>query len=55
MRQGARALHRAGRAGDRDRRVHDANIFDLNSKYAEIWASDEALEYLGQTSAQRPT
>ena len=41
--------------GDRDRRVHDANIFDLKSKYAEIWTSGEALEYLDQTSAQRRT
>jgi maleamate amidohydrolase len=32
--------------GDRDRRVHDANIFDLKSKYAEIWGSPEAVAYL---------
>ncbi len=32
--------------GDRDRRVHDANIFDLKSKYAEIVGSGEAISYL---------
>lgn len=32
--------------GDRDRRVHDANIFDLKSKYAEIVSSDMATAYL---------
>ncbi len=32
--------------GDRDRRVHDANIFDLKSKYAEIVGSAEAEAYL---------
>lgn len=32
--------------GDRDRRVHDANIFDLKSKYAEIVSSRTALLYL---------
>jgi len=32
--------------GDRDRRVHDATIFDLRSKYAEIWTAADALSYL---------
>ena len=32
--------------GDRDRRVHDANVFDLKSKYAEIVRSDVARAYL---------
>lgn len=32
--------------GDRDCRVHDATIFDLRSKYAEIWDCDRALSYL---------
>lgn len=32
--------------GDRDRRVHDANIFDLKSKYAEIVSSNAAVVYL---------
>ena len=32
--------------GDRDRHVHDANIFDLKSKYAEIVTSDASTVYL---------
>ncbi len=32
--------------GDRDRRVHNANIFDLKSKYAEVVGSAEAEAYL---------
>ena len=32
--------------GDRDRRVHDANIFDLKSKYAEIVTGVAATAYL---------
>lgn len=32
--------------GDRDRRVHDATIFDLRSKYAEIWDCNKAIAYL---------
>ena len=36
--------------GDRDRAVHDANIFDLRAKYAEIVDSDWAIDYLGTLS-----
>ena len=32
--------------GDRDRGIHDATIFDLRNKYAEIWKASEALSYL---------
>ncbi len=32
--------------GDRDPRVHDANLFDLNAKYADVIGLDEALSYL---------
>jgi maleamate amidohydrolase len=31
--------------GDRDRRVHDANIFDLRAKYAEIVTTDAMIGY----------
>jgi maleamate amidohydrolase len=37
--------------GDRDRRVHDATIFDLRSKYAEIWDCSRAIAYLGTLGA----
>lgn len=33
--------------GDRDRRPHDANLFDLSHKYAEVVGVDEAVTLLG--------
>jgi len=33
--------------GDRDVRPHEANLFDLQAKYAEVISEDYALEYLG--------
>jgi nicotinamidase-related amidase len=32
--------------GDRDPRVHEANLFDLNAKYADVVGLDEALAAL---------
>jgi len=32
--------------GDRDRRPHEANLFDLNAKYADVVAVDEVVAYL---------
>jgi maleamate amidohydrolase len=32
--------------GDRDPRPHDANLFDLQAKYAEVVGEQEAVEYL---------
>lgn len=32
--------------GDRDRRVHDANLFDLDAKYADVVGEDDALAAL---------
>jgi maleamate amidohydrolase len=32
--------------GDRDPRPHEANLFDLQAKYAEVVSSDTVLEYL---------
>jgi maleamate amidohydrolase len=37
--------------GDRDRRVHDATIFDLRSKYAEIWDCSKAIAFLATLGA----
>jgi maleamate amidohydrolase len=34
--------------GDRDERVHEANLFDLNAKYADVVGESEALAYLRQ-------
>lgn len=33
--------------GDRDRRPHDASLFDLSRKYAEVVGLDEAITLLG--------
>lgn len=40
--------------GDRDRRVHNANIFDLAAKYATVVNSEAALSYLARTGLSRP-
>lgn len=37
---------------DRDARVHEANLFDLNAKYADVVGLDEALVYL-ETKGER--
>jgi maleamate amidohydrolase len=33
--------------GDRSAAAHDANLFDLQAKYAEVMSLDSVLEYLG--------
>lgn len=35
--------------GDRDARVHEANLFDLNAKYADIIGIEEAIAHLAMT------
>lgn len=37
--------------GDRDRRVHEANLFDLAAKYADVVTSDEVFSWLGKQAA----
>ncbi|WP_419924141.1 isochorismatase family protein [Candidatus Poriferisocius sp.] len=32
--------------GDRDQRVHEANLFDLDAKYADVVSEREVLDYL---------
>ena len=32
--------------GDRARAVHEANLFDLQAKYAEVWGLEQAKAYL---------
>jgi len=34
--------------GDRTPEVHNANLFDLNAKYADVISEREALEHLKQ-------
>ena len=36
----------ADAVGDRDPRPHEANLFDLQAKYAEVVSEDEAIKYL---------
>lgn len=36
--------------GDRDPIVHDANLFDLAAKYAEIVSTDDAVDYLSRSA-----
>jgi nicotinamidase-related amidase len=39
--------------GDRSRAQHDANLIDLQAKYADVIALDEALALLGATAQDR--
>jgi nicotinamidase-related amidase len=38
--------------GDRDQRVHDANIFDLGAKYADVVRSDAVEAYFRKLAAR---
>jgi len=37
--------------GDRDAKVHEANLFDLDAKYADVVTEAEVLEHLGSLEA----
>lgn len=34
--------------GDRDTRVHDANLFDIRHKIGEVWGMGRVEEYLAR-------
>jgi maleamate amidohydrolase len=34
--------------GDRHQAPHDANLFDMNAKYADVVSEQEALAYIGK-------
>lgn len=36
--------------GDRDRRAHEANLFDINAKLADVWSEAEVLKALNRKS-----
>ncbi|MEL7028891.1 MAG: isochorismatase family protein [Pseudomonadota bacterium] len=38
--------------GDRDPRPHEANLFDLQAKYAEVRSEADVLDYLGRIKAR---
>ncbi|MEM0928239.1 MAG: isochorismatase family protein [Pseudomonadota bacterium] len=40
--------------GDRDPRPHEANLFDLQAKYAEVWGEADTLAYLKDVPPPRP-
>lgn len=33
--------------GDRSPEIHNANMFDMNAKYADVVTEEEAIEHLG--------
>ena len=40
--------------GDRDERVHEANLFDLEAKYADVVSEDEILAWLSEREPAAP-
>ncbi|WP_067701422.1 isochorismatase family protein [Nocardia jejuensis] len=53
LQHGFRPLVVAQACGDRDPRLHEANLFDLNSKYADVIDLDRALELLADPEPAR--
>jgi maleamate amidohydrolase len=41
--------------GDRDPRPHEANLFDMNAKYADVVSEAKAAAYFRSTALPRPT
>jgi maleamate amidohydrolase len=35
--------------GDRHEAPHEANLFDMQAKYAEVWTEDAVCDYLSKT------
>ena len=46
LQHGFRPLVVADACGDREQRLHDANLLDLQAKYADVLGLDEALAQL---------
>ncbi|MBM3504993.1 MAG: isochorismatase family protein [Alphaproteobacteria bacterium] len=40
--------------GDRDARPHEANLFDMNAKYADVVGEQETIAYLARFDNRRP-
>lgn len=53
LQHGFRPLVVADACGDRDQRVHDANLFDLGAKYADIVDLATAVEILAEQNHYR--
>ena len=52
MSHGFRTIVVADACGDRHPAPHEANLFDMNAKYADVVTEAEALDYLAQLKAQ---
>ena len=53
MQHGFIPLVVADAVGDRDPRPHEANLFDLQAKYAEVVSEDDAIKYLWSARTNR--
>ena len=53
MQHGFIPLVVADAVGDRDPRPHEANLFDLQAKYAEVVSEDDAVKYLWSARTNR--
>jgi nicotinamidase-related amidase len=40
--------------GDRAKAPHDANLFDMQAKYADVVSLDEALDYVASVPSHEP-
>ncbi len=54
MCQGFRPLVVTDCVGDRSLQAHEANLFDLNQKYATLMSRDSALEATGREGHGQP-
>ena len=53
MSHGFRTIVVADACGDRHPTPHEANLFDMNAKYADVVSEGEVLDYLAQLKSQR--
>tara|TARA_R110002126_G_scaffold10841_2_gene49490 strand:+ start:2885 stop:3538 length:654 start_codon:yes stop_codon:yes gene_type:complete len=53
MSHGFRTAVIADACGDRHEAPHEANLFDMNAKYADVVSEEEALHFLGGLSTER--
>ena len=54
MSYGFRPIVVADACGDRDERPHEANLFDMNAKYADVISEAEVLDYLHRLDNKPP-
>jgi nicotinamidase-related amidase len=54
MQHGYRVVVPREAVGDRSRAAHDANLYDLDTKYADVVSVDEVLAYVDELAAVSP-